>query len=66
MVGHAVWIDEWPCNLHEIDGQHLATLHECIRGGVFRQYLGLQPELGRAPPPYSAGPLNPAITKVVC
>ena len=41
MVGHAARIDEFPCNLHEIDGRHLATLFQCINGVVFRLLLDI-------------------------
>jgi len=36
MDGHDFRVDECPHNLHDIDGRHLATLHQCIHGGVFR------------------------------
>ena len=36
MVVHAFWVDEFPYNLHEIDGGNLVTLHRCILGRVFR------------------------------
>ena len=66
MVGHAFQDEKCPRNLHDSDGRHLSTLHQCIHGGVFRLHLDIQPELGRAPPPYSIGPSNPATTQVVC
>ena len=66
MVGHAFWVDECPCNLHEVDGRHFANLHQCIHHGVFRWHLDLQPKLGTTPPPYSTGTSIPATTQVVC
>lgn len=65
MVCHAFWVDEFPHNLHEIDGQHCATLHQFILHGVFRWHLDLHLELGRAPPPYSTSRLNHVTTQIV-
>lgn len=66
MVGHSFHADGCPRNIHEINGRHLVTLHLCSCGGGFRWHLDIQPELGRAPPPYSIGPLNPVTTQDVC
>ena len=33
MVGHAFQVDKFSRNLHEVDGQHLATIHQLIYSG---------------------------------
>lgn len=66
MVGHVIRFDEFPCKLHEINGQHIMTLVKCIHAGIFRWHLDLQRELGREPAPYSTSPSNLATTKALC
>ena len=35
MDGHAFRVINFPHNLNAVDGQHFATFHKRIRGGVF-------------------------------
>jgi hypothetical protein len=65
MVGHAIWVDEFPCNLHEANGRHPMTIHQLICSGVLGWHSDLQPYLGRAPPPHSTCPPNTMTTQVV-
>ena len=30
MVGHAFWVDECSCNLHEANGRNISTIHHLI------------------------------------
>ena len=41
MVGHAFRVDEFPYKLHAADEQHIATLHQLVRGSVPGQHLDL-------------------------
>ena len=66
MVSHAFRVDECPCNLHETNGGHLATIHQLIWCGLVRWHSNLQLDLGRAPPSHPTGPPNTATTQVVC
>jgi hypothetical protein len=66
MVGHAFRVDECPYNLHEANGRHPTTIHQLICSGLLGFHSDLQPDLGRAPPPYPTGPPNTAATQVVC
>lgn len=63
---HAFRVDDCPHNLHEVDGRHLAALHQLIRGSVFRWHRDIQQELGRSPTPYTACPPNPTKTQFLC
>ena len=66
MVGHALRVDECPCNLHETNEWSIVTIHQLICSGVLGWHSNLQPDLGRAPPPHPTGPPNTTATQVVC
>jgi len=63
MVIHAFQVDECPCNLHETNGQHLASLHQLGFGSVFVPHLDLQLELRRDHVPCSTFPSNSVTTQ---
>eukprot|EP00253_Pinus_taeda_P033220 PITA_33220 len=66
IAGHAFRVYECSCNPHEVDEQHLVSLHQLIYDSLFGLHIDLQQELRREPAPYSTSPPNPVTTQVVC
>jgi hypothetical protein len=66
MVGHALWLVEFPKNFHEDVGKYLMAFHQLFCGGVSSLHPHLQQELGGTLATYSRGFAHFVTTQDIC